>query len=153
MLNYQTLDAIADAVNPAMGVLALAFPWVRPPLRAQRALLMDLLTLLAVGIPYAVRAVDASFEVWGRLGLDYSTHTAVYVAIASALWQHGRVGRLLGVIVGVAYAALMLWQRYHSVLDIVTTALVTMSLLWVYWKKVACGAFLRQQLGCRRQKA
>jgi hypothetical protein len=133
MLNYQTLDAIADAVNPVMGVVALLFPWLRPSLRVQRALIMDLLTLAAVGLAYAVMAVDASVGLWGRLGLDYSTHAAVYIAIASALWQYGGVGRLLGSIVGVAYAALMLWQKYHAVLDIVATAAVMLSLLMLFW--------------------
>jgi hypothetical protein len=33
----------------------------------------------------------------------------------------------------VAYAALMLWQKYHSVLDIVATAAVMLSLLMVFW--------------------
>jgi hypothetical protein len=72
-VNYQTLDAIADAVNPVMGVVVLLFPWLRPPLRVQRALIMDLLTLAAVGLAYAVMAVDAAVGLWGRLGLDYST--------------------------------------------------------------------------------
>lgn len=141
MLNHQTLDAIADAVNPVMGVLALLFPWLRPPVCVRRALILDVFTLAAVGLAYAVRAADAAFGLWGGLGLDYSTHTAVYVAIASGLWQHGGAGRVLGAIVGVAYAALMLWQKYHAVLDIVTAAAVMLALLMVFW-------WLAPKLGC-----
>lgn len=133
MLNYQTLDAIADAVNPVMGVLALAVPWMRAPVRARRALLMDLLTLAAVGLAYAVMAIDISLESWARLGLDYSTHAAVYTAIASSLWQHSGVARLTGVMVGVVYAALMLWQKYHSLMDIVSTVLVLVLVLTAFW--------------------
>lgn len=133
MLNHQTLDAIADAVNPVVGVLALMLPWLRPRIRGQRAFIMDLLTLAAVGLAYAVMALDSAFLPWGRLGLDYSTHAAVYIAIASSLWQQGGMARLTGVIVGAAYAALMLWQKYHSFLDIVTTAVVMAVLLTAFW--------------------
>lgn len=132
-MNYQTLDAIADAVNPVMGALALALPWLRPPVRAQRALIMDLFTVMAVGLAYAVVMVDSALGLWGRLGLDYSTHAAVYIAIASALWQHGGVGQLIGGVVGVAYAGLMLWQKYHSFSDIVSTAVVMVAVLMVFW--------------------
>jgi hypothetical protein len=136
MLSYASLDAIADFVNPTIGVLAFLFPWLRRR-GARYALMLNGLTVLGVVFAYALQAVDAQLRVWPSMGLDYSTHTAVYVAIGSSLWQHGRWLRMAAVVLGGAYAALMLYQRYHSWLDITSTALVMLIplvALWWWWQ-------------------
>lgn len=132
MLSYESLDAIADSVNPTIGVLALLAPWLRRK-GARYALALNGLTLVAVAIAYALQAIDAQIRLWPSLGLDYSTHTAVFVAIASSLWQHGRWLRIAAVVLAVAYAALMLFQRYHSWLDITSTTLVMLIPVFALW--------------------
>lgn len=136
MLSYASVDAIADSVNPAVGVLALLLPWLRRT-STRYALVMNGLTVLAVAFAYALQFIDAQLRLWASVNLDYSTHTAVFVAIASSLWQHGRWLRGAVVVLGGAYASLMLYQRYHSWLDITSTALVVMIplvALWWWWK-------------------
>jgi hypothetical protein len=69
------------------------------------------------------------------MGLDFSTHTAVAVALVVSLcaikpstW-FGWVAVLFG------YFALMLYQRYHTVADIVTTAaIITPPLIIFHWR-------------------
>lgn len=132
MLSYDTLDAIADSVNPTLGVVALLVPWTRKK-GTRYALALDALTLLAVGLVYALQGVDAQLGIWSGVGLDFSTHTAVFVAIASSLWQHGRAPRLAAALLGLAYVGLMLVQCYHSWLDIASTAAVTLVPLALLW--------------------
>ena len=137
MLSYESLDAIADSVNPTIGLVALLVPWLRRQ-GPRYALAFNALTLVAVAMAYALQAIDAQIRLWPSLGLDYSTHTAVFVAIASSLWQHGRWLRIAAVALAVAYAALMLFQRYHSWLDIMSTTLVMLIpvfALWLAWAR------------------
>ncbi len=133
-MSYEALDRIADAINPLLGILVLVLPWWRRRGPPWRAWVLNLLTVAAVAVAYAGQALDAAFRLWAQSGLDYSTHTAVFTAIASSLWQHGRRWRWASVLVGAGYAALMLWQRYHSLLDILTTAAVmAMALVGFWW--------------------
>lgn len=132
MLSYDVLDSLADAVNPVLGVLSLIVPWSRK--RTWRAaLLINVLTLMAVGLAYALQGIDRSLGLWSAAGLDFSTHTAVFCGIASSLWHDGKSARVGVVALGVAYAVLMLIQRYHSLLDITTTAFVMTGTLWLMW--------------------
>lgn len=136
MPSYELLDRIADSINPAMGILALALPWLRKRERSGQVALMTSFTLACVAIAYGMQWLDRSFRLWPHFGLDYSTHTAVFAAIASALWQHGRVWQYFAVGVALSYAALMLWQRYHSLMDIVSTAGAMLVVLIVFWSLV-----------------
>lgn len=133
MLSYETLDGIADSINPLLGILALALPWLRRRGMRLRALILNLLTIGAVAVAYAGQALDAGLRLWVQGGLDYSTHTAVFTAIASSLWQQGNAWRWVSALVGAGYAALMLWQRYHSLLDILTTAAGMVVALVAFW--------------------
>ncbi|MET0499866.1 MAG: hypothetical protein ABW106_16515 [Steroidobacteraceae bacterium] len=136
MLSYDTLDAIADSVNPTLGVVALLAPWLRRPSttgRVRYALALDALTLLAVAAAYAGQAIDKQLGLWPAAGLDFSTHTAIFVAIASSLWQAGQVWRVAAASLGLAYAMLMVYQRYHSWLDITTTTAAMLPPLILLW--------------------
>ena len=134
MLSYETLDAIADSVNPTLGVVSLLVPWLRPESR-KKAIALDVFTLVAVALAYAGQAIDSRLGAWPSAGLDFSTHTAIFIAIASSLWQQGKAWRFAAALLGLAYAALMVYQRYHTWLDIVSTAaamLPPLALLW-WW--------------------
>jgi hypothetical protein len=133
MLSYETLDGIADSVNPTLGIISLAVPWLVRKRSARRALVISGATLVAVGIAYVMQAVDSATGIWPHAGMDFSTHTAVFVAIASSLWQHGAVWRWIVTCVGLAYATLMVMQRYHSWFDIISTGLALLPLLFLLW--------------------
>lgn len=137
MLSYHTLDMIADSINPLLGVVALVLPWIRRGRPTRQALALDGLTGAAVLIAYLLQAVDSALGMWPRAGLDFSTHTAVFVGIASSIWQHGRFWRWAIAGLGFAYATLMRIQEYHSVLDIVSTVAATLPLLVLLWWRAA----------------
>jgi hypothetical protein len=81
-------------------------------------------TLASVALIYLLGAIEKSLGLWAAMGLDYSTHTAVCVAIIVSLWWIDRRARIPATLIGLLYAGLMLYQKYHSVGDIATTAAI-----------------------------
>lgn len=126
MTSYQTLDAIADSVNPILGLVALTWPWLQWRRQWRLAALHVLLTLLSVALAYAMSALDRTFGWWQSAGLDFSTHTALCVALIVSLCFVRRSLAALWIGVFIAYAALMVYQGYHSIADICTTALAVL---------------------------
>lgn len=133
MPSFETLDSIADLINPICGIVALLVPWIKRPRRVRSALTLNALTVVALGSAYLLQALDGATQLWSRLGLDYSTHTAVFIAIASSIWQHGLRWRWSIAGIGLAYAILMRIQDYHSLLDIVSTGAVVVPVLILFW--------------------
>ena len=132
-MDYESWDRIADAVNPTVGVITLGLSLAvrrpgNPPRWAQL-----LLTLAAVASIYAVGWLDARLGLWSSAGLDYSTHTALHVAIVVSLWMIDRRAGMAGVAIALLYVALMLYQKYHSFADIATSAVVIAPLAWGIW--------------------
>lgn len=122
MLSYETLDWIADAHNPLLGLVWItlvvrAFGARRWRTGAYRAG-FGLYTLV---VAYGMEYVDIATGAWPRLGLDYSTHTAVAVAMLATLWATSRVGGWLAVVTFASYVPLMLHQGYHGPGDILST--------------------------------
>ena len=131
MLDYQTLDTIADAYSPLIALIALfcifysakKLDWGK--CRAQVALLLGGLFII-----YGLQFLDNHFIIWGRFSLDYSTHTAfAWVFTLFLIVNLPKYSSVLGVSV-FAYMSLMLYQGYHSVNDMATT-LIVVSLLQV----------------------
>lgn len=133
MLSYETLDAIADSVNPTLGVVSLLVPWVKRNRSWRQALLLNAITFVAVALAYVLQALDNATGVWPSAGLDFSTHTAIFIAVASSLWQHGIAWRWGVLAVGAGYAILMRIQNYHSWLDMITTSIAIVPLLVLIW--------------------
>jgi hypothetical protein len=124
LTTYDVLDHIADSVNPTLALLALSLPW----LRAYRSRALSPWTrvaaaLLCVGVAYAGQALDRFTGAWPALSLDYSGHSAVCVALLVSLAHLSRRWIAGSVAIGTAYAALMIYQGYHTFADIVTTAI------------------------------
>jgi hypothetical protein len=121
-MSYELLDRIADAYVPALGLvwlIACLVDFRRKGWRAGGARL--LLGLLGLALVYGVAWLDARGALWARFGLDYSTHTAVAAAmIAAAATAASRLRWPLGLSFA-AYGVLMLYQRYHTLGDIVST--------------------------------
>jgi hypothetical protein len=141
-VDHASWDQIADAVNPTLGVITLALSLAirragSPPRWAQL-----LLTLTAVAGIYAVGWLDARFALWARVGLDYSTHTAVCVALVASLYMiDWRLG-VAGAVIAMLYGMLMLHQKYHSPGDILSTTLVIAPLafgIWILGRRMANG--------------
>ncbi len=124
MLSYETLDAIADSYIPSLAVIALVFiaaslfksQWRQAGLRFAGFAAM-------VVIAYSLMFLDHRLNIWPAFGLDYSTHTAV--ALGLVLFHSFTIPRFTYAWIGslVGYALLMLYQRYHTISDIVTTGI------------------------------
>lgn len=132
-MSYETLDTIADSVNPLLACLALLFPWLdRKAVRDRGSPLgFWARTLLSLAAVYALMFADNRFHLWPSLGLDYSTHTAFAVAIVTSLgtmtfrWLY-----FLGPVLA-GYAGLMMYLGYHTLADILSTAVVIGPITWV----------------------
>ena len=127
-MDHQLLDAIADAINPSLLVLALVGPWIqtrKPPWVLWGR------TFLSLAVVYAIQFADHQFMLWPRLGLDYSTHTAFAVAVIVSLGAFDKRWFVVLLPVLVVYAGLMMYLGYHSLADILTAALVIGPATWL----------------------
>jgi len=147
MLSHQTLKIVADSVNPSLGILALALPFVRWQGRWQPSTMHIAITLLTVVLSYLFRAVLGLEAVWAHWGLDFSTHGAICivlgVALASLDW---RTSWIWGAVF-LGYGILMVYQSYHTWADIGTTAVVIFpfAVLIRYWGDRWCASTLRSR--------
>lgn len=144
-MSYETLDTIADFYIPLLLILFfgglgrnayLLWPNYRAPIFS----FLYLVGLLVIS--YGLMFFDNAVRLWPAFGLDYSTHTAVALSLVFALctvfarqWKW-IAGSMLG------YAGLMLYQEYHSVMDILSTSLLISALALVLYNVV-----------CRRSSA
>jgi hypothetical protein len=121
----QLLDAIADSINPGLALLALLFPWIhREAFAAWRSRgAFWLGTALGLVVVYGIQFADNRLRLWPYFGLDYSTHTAFAVAMVTSIGTVSR--RWLWPLTAIlaAYAGLMMYLGYHSLVDILTAAL------------------------------
>lgn len=125
-MNYDTLDAIADSYIPLLLILFLTgfvknLYQLWPNYRAPVLSLLYLISLLV--ITYGLMFFDNAARIWPAIGLDYSTHTAVALSLVFALCQAFPMLWKWFVLSMLAYAGLMLYQEYHSFLDICSTAI------------------------------
>lgn len=141
MLSYATLDAIADSYNPLLLILSLismGFTLFNSRWRNLQLQLIGFATVAVVA--YGLMLLDKKYGIWPQFGLDYSTHTAT--SLGMVLFLSYCTPRLGIYFVGsfLAYALLMLYQKYHTPLDIISTGLavgplIGISLLLLYRAK------------------
>ncbi|MBS0418006.1 MAG: hypothetical protein JSR66_09855 [Proteobacteria bacterium] len=135
MLSHQTLKIVADSVNPTLGLLALALPFATWRGQWRSPAKHIAVTLLTVALTYLLRAAFGFEAVWAHWGMDFSTHGAICivlsVALASLCWRRSWIWGA----VFVGYDFLMVYQAYHTWVDIGTTAAVILpfALLLRYW--------------------
>jgi len=125
MLSYDLVDHIADSHNPVLGALWLAlclFPISKLQWRASVARV--LLGLACLLVAYGMMWLDGAIHVWHAVGLDYSTHTAVATAMVITLAVMSPRAGLIAFGLLCLYVPLMLYQRYHTLGDILSTAVV-----------------------------
>lgn len=134
MTTYELLDTIADAYNPLLflGYIIFSVLYWR---RGDR--LAALRGFAGIVVAYGFMFIDNASKLWPSVGLDYSTHSAVALALI-AFHVHKRRWSSPAAIAFIAslvlYYALEVYQQYHSVLDIVTTAMVVGPIVaLVYW--------------------
>lgn len=129
------LDLFSHTINPLLGLLALLLP-LKAFHRRQLILPRYYSAILAViALAYAWMYFERRYQWWEHTwAVTFSTHTAVHVAILSALWQLGTRWRLGTVCIGFAYALLMVYRHYHAPTDIaLTTAALLPEIILVWW--------------------
>jgi hypothetical protein len=130
-MTYQQLDAIADGINPILAVLTLILPFsIRPASPYTRGLFF-FGTAISMVAMYAIGWLDKLLGIWAALQLDFSSHTgfAAVILVSLSIWNRKLV--LPSVVILLSYVALMLYQKYHSVADILTTAVIIIPLTTV----------------------
>jgi hypothetical protein len=116
------LDGIADAFNPLLTIAALAAPFLRRPRSLRAAIVYYLSAGLAIGFVYLVRAFDHRAGTWASAGLDYSTHSAYAASLSASIAAFQRRWLVPLALLIALYFGLQLFMRYHSVMDILTSA-------------------------------
>lgn len=130
MPDYATLDAIADAHDPMLGLVWAGLVLQALVRRAWRvAAARVTMGSLALVVAYGLMAIDSATGLWARAGLDASTHVAVAVAMIAWFAVASRAAGAFTMATFALYVPLMLYQRYHSLADIVTSALATVALM------------------------
>lgn len=124
MLSYDALDAIADSYTPLLFIGCMISGVFRFKNNDKLASLKGLAGVL---LCYLVMVIDHRFLFWESLGLDYSTHSSVAFALAYFLVYKQWRQRFLSFAVVAslsAYFWLEIFQRYHSIADIISTLVV-----------------------------
>ncbi len=128
MLSYETLDTIADSVNPVLFAISLLVIGRVLRARSWRLAGMQVLSMLSgLMVAYGLMFIDNRLKIWPAFNLDYSTHTAVAIALAAFLTIY--VKKLTTIWVGVlfTYLILILYQKYHTLADILVTGLIVVA--------------------------
>ncbi|WP_368563446.1 hypothetical protein [Pseudoxanthomonas sp. UTMC 1351] len=125
MPSFETLDAIADVYTPLLGVLSIAVIVVGGFRKQWQLTGLRLLAFaVALVLTYGLMILDARYQLWPALGLDYSTHTALALTLVIFLAMNTPRRKFVWYGSLVCYVLLMLYQGYHGLADIVTTAVV-----------------------------
>lgn len=135
-MSYEVLDSIADSYNPLLflGYIIFCVWYWRAGDR-----LAVLRGFCGVVVAYVFMFVDKNWQLWSSVGLDYSTHSAVALALI-VFHIHKRSLRsppaILLSISLVIYYILVVYQQYHSILDVVTTAVVVGPVVLLIYRAV-----------------
>lgn len=136
-MSYELLDLIADSYIPILlifllfGILISFF--VDKP--AKRLALMGLCqAIFLVVCCYIMMFIDNNIGIWPALGMDYSTHTALSLSLCLSLCIIFKSARLAIGVSFLVYVALMIYQKYHTVADIFTTAVVVSMCSYFFYR-------------------
>ncbi|MFT5171170.1 MAG: hypothetical protein ACI9BD_000942 [Candidatus Marinamargulisbacteria bacterium] len=136
-LSYEFCDSIADAYIPFLAGLSVVTFYIQTRKAGLTRAIRSYGNLtISIVIAYALMALDQALKIWPRFGLDYSTHTALGLAFVMylTLGVDKRSLQLGAVLSFLLYVGLILFQQYHSPLDIITTAIVTAPLFAIKYR-------------------
>lgn len=146
MRSYPRLDRIADAHNPVLGAVWLGLQSLPLRHRHGRRTMARFAVGLACLYAYGCMRFDAAVPVGSRAALDYSIHAGVAVALLAAVRAATPRLAVMALVFFAVYVPLRVFQGYHTLPDIVTSALavaVPALLIAAAFHKRTCAA------GCR----
>ena len=141
MTSFEVLDAIADAYNPTQGIIWLCTLASAGIARAWRVLAYrTAFVILGLVAIRALEIADYTTQAFAAVGLDFSSHTAIAALMAIYLVALYPRYWLLWSGSLAAYVALMRYQGYHTMLDVVATLVVAGSLIGMmapwFWRRI-----------------
>ncbi len=141
MLTYSQLDRIADSYIPALFLISIYVLAVGVfKLGLKRKGIEIASVVFSIVIVYGVMLLDNTFKIWSIFDLDYSTHTALSLVFVVYLSSKNKTLLRVSIISFLLYVLLMLYQKYHSVADILSTAIILIPLFWLllHREKLTC---------------
>jgi len=132
MTTYEKLDFIADSYNPALLLFSLVL--VAFTFKSEGAKLSGVksgLLLILILLVYIFQLLDSNLNLWSSFGLNYSTHTAFSLAIVCFVLYSSRKTKIVIMFSFLGYLILMLYQKYHTVADILTTIAVISPFVYI----------------------
>ena len=135
-MTYQQIDFIDDLYIPILALITIGLlikDALSQGLKKQSKAIGVL--LLSVAVAYLLMAIDNTLMIWPAFGFDYSTHTALALVFVVTLSLRSRKYLVFSVVSMLFYATLMVYQQYHTVGDILSTAAVLAPLLIMLQKR------------------
>jgi hypothetical protein len=129
MITYQQLDVIADSYIPILFVISvfvLALDIFKSENKNNRKFSELISIIVSIAIVYLVMALDNNFGIWLLFELDYSTHTALSLVFVAYLSSKSKTLLVFSVVSFLFYVLLMLYQKYHTIADIISTSVALM---------------------------
>ena len=99
-----------------------------------------LLLIFMLCSAFGFMAIDNTIKLWPKLGLDYSTHSAVALVLVLFLYLLKPKFCIYYIVSLLLYFWLMVLLEYHSVLDVFSTVLIILPLnlsLFIFAKKMS----------------
>ena len=123
------MELAADLVNPLLGLcMVLGACWCRCAGKLDHPWRYAIRSATGVGLVYAVSALDRAFGWWSSIRLDFSTHMAVAVSLATSLVVLNRGWVWFALPLLVVYAVWMRQLVYHTPADSLTSGGVSFAL-------------------------
>jgi len=136
----RTLDILADAINPALILAVIVAPLIvrrRDNISPSRESLpwnFWARAAFSIALVYGFAQLDRQLHIWPNFGLDYSTHSAIALAAAISLAFYNRRWLVYLIPLLLFYGALMWALKFHTVADMLTTAILIVPLVFaVHW--------------------
>lgn len=121
MIAYEVIDAICDAVNPALFIVAIGIAGFHCLKKNYKySLFVGMAILYGLFVTYGILLIDTKIHLWKRMGMDYSTHTAFAFSMCFVIAVFLRKPMLMSTVF-IGYILAMVYQKYHTVADIFTT--------------------------------
>jgi len=120
---FYQLQHVANSINPLLLLISISMVLLAKGIhRYRRATTLVAITAVVYGFMFA----DKILNLWGSFGGDYSTHTAAAIGLAYFISRYAtsNYAKYSVWLVFLMYCGLMMFQRYHTALDIASTAFV-----------------------------
>lgn len=133
---YEVLDSIADSYNPLLflGYIIFSALYWRAGDR-----LAALRGFCGIVVAYVFMFIDKTWQLWSSVGLDYSTHSAVALALIVFHIHKRSIKSRPAILLSISlviYCILVVHQQYHSAMDVVTTILALGPFMWLIYKVI-----------------